>query len=72
MKWAQAHEVGTPFFELYIATDDLHHVSAGEQFLNKRLWDGHDAIVETGSALSPLSWQAGTGRLAGRLPVRKI
>ncbi len=41
---AQPHEVGAALLELHIAADDLHHVGAGEQFLDEGLGDGHGLL----------------------------
>ena len=38
---AQAHEVGAALFQLNITPDDVHHVGAGQEFLNECLGDGH-------------------------------
>ncbi len=44
MERAEPHEVGAAFFELDVATHDLHDINAGEQFLDERLRYGHEAI----------------------------
>ena len=49
MERAQPHEIGAPFFELHVAAHNLHHVRAGEEFLEKALRDGHKVIVGTQS-----------------------
>ena len=45
VKRAQAHEVGAGLFERHIAADDLHHVGAGDEFLDKGLWNGHGLLI---------------------------
>ena len=44
VKRAQAHVVGAPLFELHVAAHDLHHIRAGDQFLDEGLGDGHRYI----------------------------
>ena len=57
MEGAQAHEIGAAFFELHIAPDDVHHVGARNQLLDKGLRNRHWRIVEVGcsSGLNGLS-----------------
>src|SRR5256885_9532106 len=42
---AQAHEVGAALPELHVASHDIDHVDAREQFLDERLGNGHPRIV---------------------------
>ena len=44
VKGAKAHEIGTAFFQLHKAANDLHHIYAGYKFLNKRLRNSHTCI----------------------------
>ncbi|MFT6767550.1 MAG: hypothetical protein ACJA1Y_001591 [Burkholderiaceae bacterium] len=41
MKWAQAHEVSPPLFELNVLAHHVDNVGAGEQVLDKALRNGH-------------------------------
>jgi hypothetical protein len=46
MKGAQAHEVGTTFFELHKAAHHVDDVDAVEQFLDEMLGDGHGRTAQ--------------------------
>ena len=54
MERAQAHEVGAAFFQLHVAADDLDHVGAGNQFLDKCMGDGHVTIVALNGGIPKL------------------
>ena len=41
MKWAKPHEIGPAFLQLHVTADDVDHVSACQQLLNKGLGNGH-------------------------------
>ena len=51
MKGTQPHEVGAAFFEMHITTDDFDNIGAVNQFLDKRLGNGHHAIFLYASPL---------------------
>ena len=41
MERAKPHEIGPAFLQLHVAADDVDHVSACQQLLNKGLGNGH-------------------------------
>ena len=62
MKRAQAHVIGATFFQLHIATHDVHHIGARQQFLDKGLRYGHGYFGWSGHCRQRHPWRSHRAR----------